>query len=413
MTASEALLEDVSSRSSRDNVGLDKYTAIERQQANLTREIERRVMNVSSLTKSSEDLSLRKQAEHDPMMVISPATPAVKVSPILLNNIVMAVLLGLTLGVGFAMLQEYLDDRIMSPEEARALTSAPALGYVPLIKNQDIKLLSAGRSHSVLESYRVLRSNVQFASVDGTLQSIQVTSTNPGEGKSITALNLAIAMAMDGKQVILVDADLRLPTLHEKLGVQQQPGLTNVLLGRLPLIEALRDTEIPGLRVLTAGLLPPNPAELINSAAMRRLHEELKDHADLVIFDSPPCLATADAQVLASFVDGTLYVIHLGETKKTAIRHATELLRQAHAKTLGLVFNKIDLNERSQNYYYYNYSNYYHRNGKGYLNGANGSNRAEDDEDALALVRGNGHKSNGHEPLAAFENAPPQEEPRA
>jgi polysaccharide biosynthesis transport protein len=410
LTAAEALLDDLKNRSSRDGNGLDKYSAIERQQAEMTRAVERHVQNVANLTKSVEDLSLRKQAEHDPMMVITPATTAEKVSPKLVNNIVMAVLLGLTLGVGFAMLQDYLDDRINSPDEARALTASPALGYVPLIKNQDIKLIGSGRSHSLLESYRVLRSNVQFSSVDGALQSLQLTSTNPGEGKSITALNLAIAMAMDGKQIILVDADLRLPTVHEKLGVPQQPGLTNVLLGRLPLEDALRETDVPGLRILTAGLLPPNPAELLNSAAMRRLHEELKDHADMVIFDGPPCLATADAQVIASFVDGTLYVIHLGETKKTAIRHSMELLRQAHAKTLGVIFNKIDLNERSHNYYYYySYNNYNYRYGKSALNGGNGRHSA-DDEDALALVRRNG--KHGDKPEALPSAADGHEESR-
>jgi succinoglycan biosynthesis transport protein ExoP len=271
-------------------------------------------------------------------------------------------LIGVMLGLCFALLQEFLDDRINSPEDARRIVGTPALGYVPMIENEDARLLSGSRGGgSVLESYRVLRSNVRFAAIDSTIRSLLVTSTVPGEGKSVTAYNLAVSMALDGRNVILVDTDLRRPTIHEKAKISQQPGLTNVLVGHTSFEDALKDTNIPGLRCLTAGPLPPNPAELLNSQAMRQLHQMLKDNCDIVIFDSPPCLATADAQVLAAETDGVLYVIQFGEAKKSAVRHAVEMLKQARARVLGVVFNKIDLTAKRDAYYYgyYGYYGYY------------------------------------------------------
>jgi capsular exopolysaccharide synthesis family protein len=232
-----------------------------------------------------------------------------------------------------------------------------------MVESPSARLISpAHPGGTLLESYRVMRANVQFASIDTDFESIVVTSTSPGEGKSITASNLAMAMALDGRRVILVDGDLRRPTLHEKFSVDQRPGLTNVLVGHTRLEDALKETEIPGLRILTAGPLPPNPAELLNSNAMRAVHRELRDMADAVIFDSPPFLATADAQVLAAMADGIIYVVQFGEAKKSAVRHAMDLINQAHARILGVVFNKIDLTSRRDDYYqgYNRYYTYYH-----------------------------------------------------
>ncbi len=352
---------------SRDRVqkaqaGLGNYSALERQQAQLVREMEVHRGTVTLLLKSVEDLGLRQKATHDPVLVIAPAAPAVQVAPKKLNNLVYASLVGLMLGLCFALLQEFLDDRINSPEDARRIVGTPALGYVPMIENEEARLLSGSRSGgSVLESYRVLRSNVRFAAVDTPIHSLLITSTVPGEGKSVTAYNLAVAMALDGRNVILVDTDLRRPTMHEKAKVSQQPGLTNVLVGHTSLEDALKETNIPGLRVLPAGPLPPNPAELLNSQAMKQLHKALKDQADIVVFDSPPCLATADAQVMAAETDGVLYVVQFGEVKKSAVRHAVEMLRQARTRILGVVFNKIDLTAKRDAYYYgyYGYYGYY------------------------------------------------------
>jgi capsular exopolysaccharide synthesis family protein len=377
LEASQAELAEAKARMAGAEAALGKLNEIERGQAKLQREVDEHTAAVQGLAKNVEDLSLKQQITHKPIVTISPPSKLVKVAPRPIFNTALALLFGLVLGVGLAVLQEYLDDRINEPEEARALTQAPALGYVPLVQREEARLIADLTGGSTLESYRVLRSNVQFATVDGPVSSIMVTSTMPGEGKSVTACNLAVAMALDGREVILVDADLRRPTIHEKLKLNLQPGLTSVLLGRRSLEEALQPTAIQGLRALTCGPLPPNPAELLNSRAMRQLHDDLKTHAEVVIFDTSPCLATADAQVLSAVVDGVLYVVHLGETKKSAVRHSIELLRQAHARILGTVFNKIDLSANRSSYYYSQYGYYTSElNGKnghskknGYLNG--------------------------------------------
>lgn len=385
LTAARATLADVRARAAAIKGGLSDFNDVERTLNELQREIDQRKTLVTSLNQNVNQLQMKQQVTHDPVITISPPSEPEKVAPRVALNMVLSVLLGLMLGIGLAMLQEYLDDRVNSTEEARQIAGASVLGYVPLVAKQEARLISDMRSGSTLESYRVLRSNVQFATVDETVCSLMVTSTNPGEGKSMTACNLAIAMALDGKRVILVDADLRLPTIHEKMGLAQQPGLTNVLLGRKELEEALQPTDVEGLRVLTAGSLPPNPAELLNSLAMRQLHEDLKELADIVIFDCPPCLATADAQVMASVVDGVLYVMQLGETKKSPMRHSMEMLRQAHGRILGVIFNKIDMSSHRDDYYY-SFDSYY-SNGKNGKGGYGYLRRGRDHDEGALVTR--------------------------
>jgi succinoglycan biosynthesis transport protein ExoP len=201
-----------------------------------------------------------------------------------------------------------------------------------------------------------------------------VTSSVPQEGKSYTASNLAAAMALDGRRVILIDADLHHPRQHEVFDMVVQPGLTNLLVGQAQLKDCLRESGITGLRILTAGILPPNPVELLNSPAMEAILEALKVESDIIIFDSPPLLATADAQVLASKVDGVLYVMQLGRVPKSAIARSFELMAQARANILGIALNKIDAeSSRGSNYGGYHYNSYYgereNRDGSDHNNG--------------------------------------------
>jgi capsular exopolysaccharide synthesis family protein len=362
VAAGVAELAGLKARAAAAGNGLNNYSPMEIKIARLQRSIDQHREAAILLGRSVEDLSIREKATHDPIMTITPAAKAVQVAPRKVNNLLYSILAGLVLGLGFALLQEYLDDRINSPEDARRIMDAPVLGYVPLVETEENRILTAARQGgSLLESYRVMRTNVQFAAVDHPTAALLVTSTVPGEGKSVTASNLAVAMALDGKSVILVDADLRRPTIHAKYGAEQRPGLTNVLVGHTTLEEALKTTEVPGLRILTSGPLPPNPAELLNSRAMRDLHAKLRAAADIVIFDSPPMLASADAQVLSADVDGVMYVVQFGEARKSALRHASELFGQSRARILGVVFNKIDLAARRDDYYYgyYRYYNYY------------------------------------------------------
>jgi capsular exopolysaccharide synthesis family protein len=366
--------------------------------------------HVKMLEEKLADLRLRRSAAAQPISILEPAVinpiPVKPKRPLIIGA---ALLAGLFLGICFALLAEYLDDRVNSPDDARRVLGVPALGYIPRVDKEQQRLLtSADASGTLLESYRVLRSNVRFAAVGEPLHSIMVTSTAPGEGKSVTAANLAVAMALDGKKVILVDADLRRPTVHEKFGIRNSPGLTNVLAGTMPLDQTLQASGVENLQILSSGTPPPNPAELLNSRAMEQVQEMLKERADIVIFDSPPCLSVADAQVLAASVDGLIYVVQLGSTRKSALKHGTELLRQAHARILGVVYNKMQMDGRRNDYYYGYYSAYHKKELPG-KNGSNGHKR-EDSEDWNALPVQNQDTPALDETLRPRLNAPSEKE---
>lgn len=279
--------------------------------------------------------------------------PFAPIRPKKAESIFFAALIGLFTGLCLALFAEFLDDRINSIEDASRVLGLSCLGLVPALSEEDAHLLPQMQGlDPASESYRVLRTNIHFATVDAPARTLLVTSSNPGEGKTTTAANLAFAMAMDGKTVILVDTDLRRPSLHKLLGLAVLPGLTDILLDH----SSLNPQEImPGLSVLTAGSTPPNPGELLNSRKFRNLVETLSQQVDIVIFDSPPMLAAADAAILASQMDGTVLVVETGETKKGAARRSLQLLTQARANILGVAYNKMRKQDASGYDYYYAY----------------------------------------------------------
>ncbi|WP_280160490.1 CpsD/CapB family tyrosine-protein kinase [Priestia megaterium] len=205
----------------------------------------------------------------------------------------------------------------------------------------------------VAEQYRTIRTNIQFSDTEQDIKSIMLTSTGPGEGKSTTASNLATVYAQQGLRVLLIDADLRKPTSHYTFRLENHVGLTNVLTKQSPLGQAVQTTEVPELFLLTSGPIPPNPAELLASNNMTELLKEMKEEFDMVIFDTPPVLAVADAQILANQVDGSILVVSSGKTDKEAAVKAKELLLKANAKVLGAVLNNRKMEEGSDYYYYY------------------------------------------------------------
>lgn len=311
------------------------------------------------------DLEIRDKALPARVREIELAgVPPVPVRPKKATNIILSVALALCLGLAMAFLHEYMDDRINSPEDADRAAHLPLLGHVPMIPDREPTVVTnlPARSH-VAEAYRTLRSSIGFAAVDGALETLMVTSPSKGEGKTVTSLNLAIAMALDGKSVILVDADLRRPNIHKQLRIPQGPGLTDVLVGQKEPDQVLTETEVPGLRVMTSGPIPPNPAELLNSQPMDRIIESLREIADIVIFDSAPCIPVSDSIVLSSKVDGVVLVVHAGETKKAAVKHTREMLDRARARTIGLVFNKVPQRSGGYYHYYYYYYGGYHDEG--------------------------------------------------
>ncbi|AST08054.1 capsular biosynthesis protein [Anoxybacillus flavithermus] len=206
----------------------------------------------------------------------------------------------------------------------------------------------------ISEQYRTIRTNIQFSVVDRPLRSIMVTSSAPAEGKSTTVANLAVVFAQQGKKVLLIDADLRKPTVHYTFRKDNHVGLTNVLTKQAALHIAVKETEVENLFVLTSGPIPPNPAELLGSAAMEELLAEAYDQFDVVLFDTPPVLAVTDAQILANQCDGTILVVQSGKTEIEAAQKAKELLLAAKGKLLGVVLNQKKQKESSYYYYYGN-----------------------------------------------------------
>ncbi|KRE10471.1 capsular biosynthesis protein [Bacillus sp. Root239] len=207
----------------------------------------------------------------------------------------------------------------------------------------------------VAEQYRTIRTNIQFSNVDQDIKTIVVTSSGAEEGKSTTTSNLATVYAQQGLKVLLIDADLRKPTGHYTFRLENHIGLTNVLTRQSTLAQAVQESEIPHLSVLTSGPIPPNPSELLASAQMAELLKEMKEQFDMIIFDTPPILAVADAQILANQVDGTILVVSSGKTEKDAALKSKELLSNAQGKLLGVVLNNRKVEEG--NYYYYYGSN--------------------------------------------------------
>lgn len=222
-----------------------------------------------------------------------------------------------------------------------------------LIQKLNRSLITITNSKSpISEQYRTIRTNIQFSTVDQEVRSIMVTSAGPGEGKSTTTANLAVVFAQQGKKVLLVDADMRKPTVHYTFRLNNNLGLTNILTKQILLENAIRETEQENLYILPSGPVPPNPAELLGSKSMGELLSTAFEQFDLVVFDTPPVLAVTDGQVLANQCDGVVLVVSSGKTENEAALKAKELLTNAKAKLLGVVLNNKKVKE-SQYYYYY------------------------------------------------------------
>jgi len=317
----------------------------------------------ANLLSSYEELRIAEASESSNMVVVESAIPPRShIRPRTMTNTMLAAAVGAMLAVGVIFLVEYLDDTVKTPDDVTAAAGFSTLGAIASIEASDHKgmlttLLSPRAP--VSEAYRALRTNIQFAAVDGPLKSIVVTSSGPGEGKSTTAANLAIVMAQAGRQVVLVDADLRRPTQHRFFELPNGQGLTTALLDLgASATQHIQATGVPGLRVMTSGPIPPNPAELLGSQRQTDLLAALAEEADIVILDSPPVLTVTDALVLAPQVSGVLLVAEAGGTRREMLQKTKEALAHAEGRVLGVALNR--LTPRRSGYYYYQYYQYYY-----------------------------------------------------
>jgi capsular exopolysaccharide synthesis family protein len=293
--------------------------------------------------------SLSASGSSNMLSVIEPAVaPADAISPRVLLNTLLGVLLGLLLAVGMAAAATYFRDVIRDPDEVQEVAGLSTLGSIAkqagdVARNELYRLVALlyPRSGNA-EAYRTLRANIEFGAVDAPLQTLLVTSSVPGEGKTVVTSNLAIVFAQSGRNVLLVDADLRRPGIDSMFRLPNTHGLTTLLRDeQLDLRDVIQQPEQDHLRVLTTGPLPPNPAELLASKRMLNLIERLKGSADLVIFDSPPLLAVADSAVLSSILDATVLVIDAQKSRRRSVRLGCAALARAGARVLGVALNRV------------------------------------------------------------------------
>ncbi len=274
-------------------------------------------------------------------IVDSPERPTTPVSPQPVRNLGLAAVLGLLLGVGLAVLRETLDRTIKSPQDLSDATGTALLGTVQYDARAAKKpLVTALESHAPrVEAFRMLRTNLQFVDVDKRSKVFVVTSAVPAEGKSTTAINLAVTLAQASQQVLLVEGDLRRPRISTYLRLEPTVGLTTVLIGRVGVEEAIQPWGDDGLDVMTSGTVPPNPAELLQSQAMESVITKLRDSYDVIVIDAPPLLPVTDAALLAAQSDGAILVVRHGKTTKEQSALAAERLHNVDAKILGCVLN--------------------------------------------------------------------------
>lgn len=343
-----------------------KTSAEQAEQARLQGVLRRYETSYAALLNSLEQLRLTEAQTADAITTTSAArAPTAPIRPRVMVNTLLALVVGAMLGLGGALLLEYFDDTVKTPDDIQKLTGLATLGGVVRLEGetpeQRLVVRDAPKSPGA-EAYRVLRTNLQFSSVDKPLDALLVTSSGPGEGKTTTSSNLAIAMAQSDKRVILVDADLRRPSLHRMWHLPNNVGLSTALLDKGHDPSAyLQETGVPNLRVMTTGPIPPNPAELLSSARMAEMIEILKGDSDVILFDTPPVLAVADAPILARQVDGTVLVVGVGEARREMLGQAMQRLKSVGIQPLGAVLNK--LTERKSGYYYYYYYHYASRYG--------------------------------------------------
>jgi capsular exopolysaccharide synthesis family protein len=283
------------------------------------------------------------------LTVVEPARAASDpASPRMPINTAIGALMGLLVALGLALFIDHMDDTVKTPEIAGEVTGLPTLGTIVRMrlangreKFYSLPTLLYPRSRGA-EAFRTLRTNLDFAHVDEPVKTILVSSAGQSEGKTTVSANLAIALGQSGRSTILVDADLRVPELHDYFQLTNDQGLTSLLRDEtLPVSAVARETEEPRLRVVTSGPVPPNPAELLGSQRMRGVIERLKKAADVVVFDSPPLSAVTDAAILATAVDGTLLVVDAHRTRRDVARGGADALKRVGARVLGVVLNRV------------------------------------------------------------------------
>jgi succinoglycan biosynthesis transport protein ExoP len=343
---------------------------VEIQYASLERDAQSNRQVLENLLQQAKQSGLAASVSASNIRVVEQAVvPAVPVRPQRGRALMLTFFGAALLSLGLAFVAEYLDTRVKSPEEIRMYLGVHCLGMMPVVGPKDldhsVPLVGRHSSANFSEAVRRIRTSLMVASMRDSVKTLAVTSTSPEEGKTVVASNLAVVLAQAGRHVLLIDADMRRPMIHEVFGVPQQPGLSSALMHpRDSVAEIVRRDGVAGLELLTAGSTPPNPAELLAMPAFRELLDRLAPAYDHVIIDCPPVMAVTDASLVANEVSGVVFVIGAEATTRAAARTALDQLRQSRDNVVGAVLNRVDLRHNSYyyaRYYRPEYERYYRR----------------------------------------------------
>lgn len=312
-----------------------------------------------SLRQTVSELETDGNTSSVELTVIAPATtPSSPASPSLPRNLAVGLVLALMAGVATAVIRDLLDNRVRRPEDIEKTFERPVIAKIPSSRDtKHLPLIAAQHPQSLqAEAYRDLRTNLQFMGLAEGQRSVLITSSLPGEGKSSSAINLAHVIAQSGARVLLIDADLRRPSIHQYLSLEGNAGLTTVLIGEAELDELVQPLETEGLDVLTSGPIPPNPSEMVGSEKMEQLLATAMAQYDFVVVDAPPLLAVTDAVVISHHVGGALVVARSEAVKKQQLAQALQKLESAGGRTLGVILNRVPTGNQGAYSYTYTYS---------------------------------------------------------
>lgn len=347
---------------------LKKLPAAERDLAKLTRITTVNAGIFTFLLQKHEEARIAKASTISNINIVDPAiTPEKPIKPNKRKNLLLGLLIGLMSGIGLAFFVDYLDDTIKDADEAKRILGLPILALIPYIEtdaDENRDAATATISHRepkspVAEAFRSLRTSVHFSAISLDKKVILISSTFPGEGKSTIAANYAITLAQTGGRVLILDCDMRRPTVHEKFGQDRVPGLSELLTGDVATSAAIHASGIDNLHILGAGTIPPNPAELLGSTEMGNLLQKLRGDFDHIVIDAPPLLAVTDATVLTAFSDLVLLVFEPGKVPAKIAARVREILTSIKAPVAGIVVCDRNAVDESYGYYYGKYGNRY------------------------------------------------------
>ena len=351
--------------------------------ARLTREAELNEKIYLMLNEKYEESRIAEAGKTANVRIIDKAKPSrYPIRPNKKLNIILSIFVGLGLGIGISFVVEFLDDSLKTVEDVDKL-GLTVLGTIPTIEMEELirRMHREGRvlteeererlkqrlitrispKSPITEAYRALRTNIQFSGLDNPVKVILISSSATKEGKSTTAANLAITMAQAGSRTLIIDCDLRRPIMHSLFGMERKVGLTNVLTGELKFENAVKSTDVDNLYLISAGDIPPNPAELMASEQIKTVLERAKKEFDLILIDSPPIIAVTDAVILSTRVDGMILVVSSGFVNKREVARAVSMIENVNARILGTLINGLNIKRMyGSYYYYYHYYQYYY-----------------------------------------------------